>query len=345
MKKYFVLAAIAMIAFAGCKKEESGMVALKVGVENTDGMDKQTYNTQLNRIMFNGEDMWVNGTTYGISPLNGDDDPYTTTENSYRAGLNVPVSVLYGQSFIAGYPDGAFNGFYDATSGIWELADGMLDDAYMICDVNAIDEQGNVEMDPYQYRAWPMVAYDECGSCVAESGRFIMKNTVAILSPSFLYGINWFAAMNATYSMGYDMTRISNANALPDVTVTKVELVSSSELLSGPAYVANVTTAEPKLVMDGACRENMITLNDCGTYTHADNNNFTNPNIIGQIPVAVFQHETDLVMNVYFTIGDYNFVYHGPAVHFTPDMTVRSKRTVLQINMRDAENMSRFQML
>ena len=337
MKKYFVLAAIAMIAFAGCKKEESGMVTLKVGVENTDGMDKQTYNTQLNRIMFNSEAMYINGGRYGVAPLNEDSDPYTTRDNSYRGGLNVPGNVLYGHSFIAGYPADVYAGAYDATTDTWVLADGMMDESYMICDVNT-DDFGNVVMSS-DYRAWPMVAYDECGSCIAESGRFLLKNTVAILSPSFLYGVNWFNAMNTKFQMNYGPLTASN---LPAVTVTKIEIISSSELLSGDAYVEGVTTANPLLVMDGRPCENMITLYDCGTYTSEQNTNFVNPNIMGQIPVAVFQNATNLRMNMYFTIGNYSFVYHGPSVRFTPDMTVRSKRTVLQVNMRDAVNMDRF---
>lgn len=354
MKKYFVLAAIAMIAFAGCKKEESGMVTLKVGVENADGMDKQTYNVQLNRIMFNGQDaMVINGGVYGVRPLNEDNDPYTTGLNSYRADLNIPGNVLYGQRFLAGYPALAFDGDYDAAADSWNLkydevewSAGLWGESDMICDVNALDEQGNVAINPSFYRTWPMVAYDECGSCIAENGRFLLRNTVAVVSPSFIYGINWFSAMNDQFGMGYDMNNITNANQLPAIEVDQVVLRSSVEPLFGPAHVEGVSTDNPIVVMDASRGTNgMITLNNCGTYTSQNNPNFTNPCIIGQIPVAVFQNETGFQMDVFFTIGNYHFVYHSDVVTFNENTLVRSKRTVLQINMRDAVNMNRFQML
>lgn len=347
MKKYFVLIAVAMIALAGCKKEETGMVTLKVGAENATNFDKQTYNVQLNRIMFNnGETMLINGGEYDIQPSNEDNDAYTTEYNSYKASLEVPATALYGRPFLAVYPSTIFTeNVYDADNDVWAIDEGlMLNDCNMICDVNADDVQGNILLDG-QYRAWPMVAYDVCGTCIAQEGQFRMKNTVAILSPAFIYGMNWFRAMNDDYGLGYD-TRdgITSASQLPAVEVERVVITSSSEPLSGNAYVAGLTTAEPKLVMDEPAGENTLTLTNCGTYSNATNPNFINPNIIGQIPVAPFVGRTHLTMTVFFTIGQDHFKYQGDPVQFTSDMTVRNVRTILQINMRDdnADNMRKF---
>lgn len=340
MKKYFVLAAIAMVAFAGCKKEEKGMVTLTAGFENAYNQDKQTYNCQLNRIMFNGGDMMiVNGSEYGVTPLNDDQDPFTISSNSYRGALEVPATVLYGQAFLAGYPAEVFDGAADGTS--WNLVSdedegiGFRQSTNLICDVNAMDVQGNVEMNVYDYRIWPMVAYDECGSCVAQDGRFLLKNTVAILTPSFLYGVNWFAAMNTKFNMGYDMSQIASANDLPEVSVSKVVISSSYEPLHGAAHLEDINTTEPHVVMDAPTGANYIELNECGTYDADMNPGFTNPNFMGQIPVAPFVNRTDLTMDVYFTIGNRNFVYRGVPTTFDHSMTLRSVRTVLQVNMRD----------
>lgn len=346
MKKYFVLVAVALIAFAGCKKEESGMVTLTVGVENTNGVDKQTYNVDLNRIMFNQESMLVNGTECQINPLNGDNDPYTVSTNSYKAQIQAPNS-LFANDFLAVYPTGCFEyGTYDASADTWTLSDPMQGtDITMICDHNT-DDMGNVMLDD-NYRYWPMVAYDECGECVAENGMFVMRNTVAVLSPSFIYGRNWFEALVRQYALPYDMSGITAAN-LPNVTINSIVITSMDQPLSGNCHVKDVKTAAPTLVMDERQGENSLTFYNCGTISASQNESFRNPNIIGQIPIAPFVGDAHLKIEMTFTIGNYRFKYTSPRpVEIAEGTTKRNERTVLQVNMRDgsAENMARFQML
>lgn len=337
MKKFFVLAAVAMVAFAGCKKEESA-VMLKVGIEDATSMDKQTYNVQLNRVLFDNNDMGmiINGNTLQLSLLN--ESSYGTS-NKAEVG---PISFQNGDEFLAGYPASVF----DAVNGDeWPLAMPMANNVAMVEDHDEYaSEAGDISIDG-DYRAWPMVSYNECGPCVAQQSWFELKNTVAILSPAIDYGYNWIAEMVRSKGLLYDLSTYHTNNDLPDITIRGIEIISTNEPLCGAAYVKDVKTANPTLWMDRSAYADQanysLSLNAYSTISHTQNPNFLNTNIIGQIPIAKFQQSTALIMKIHFTILDQNYVYESNPRTFGIDETARSQRTVLVANFRDESTVAR----
>lgn len=327
MKKFFVLAAVAMIAFAGCKKDESAGM-LKVGMEDTPYAGKQTYNVFQNRILFNtGDLIQVNGNVYSVNPA-GEGSDY-----GYRQAMIGPIQFAEGESFLAAYPANEF----DAIEGdAWYLMNGMRMSAQMVCDHN--NNMGDVIMPTDVYRAWPMVSYNVCGPCVAQTGSFELLNTVAVLSPAIDYSMNWFNKMIDEYGLSY--SRATTNYDLPDFVVNSVDIISTNEPLSGDAYVMDFETSNPLLVMDEPEGPNAIYMTANTPIRQRDNAGFINTNIIGQIPVAVFQNNTTITMAIHFTLCGQNFKYESTA-DFTPAMTARSLRTVLLANFRDASAVSR----
>lgn len=328
MKKYVVLAAaIAMVAFAGCKKEEKGLVTLKIGTENVASNSKEAYEADYSRILFEaGDGIYINGVEGYVTPLNGDPDPYTTDYYSFKAQIDVAPSAVSGQEFTAVYPG--------ADQGI------MFEDGLYTCEfistpglIPEVRVSGH-SMGVGIYQPWPMVAHYTCGSCVLEDGRFVMKNAVAVLTPSILYGATWFNEMANRFSFP-----TASPDELPEIYVDGVDIMSSTIPLYGNAHLENLDTDAPIAVInDGEGFDGGVST--VNAYASGEGFGYSlSPQFVGELPIAPFTGRGELTMNMYFHFdwygNTYYFVYHGERC-IVPEYTLRrGVRTILQVNMRD----------
>lgn len=331
MKKYVVLAAaIAMVAFAGCKKEESGLVTLNIATENTVSNDKQSYEADYSRVIFNdGDDIYVNGIVGSVTALNGETDPYTTDGPmgfSYKGQITVDPAAV-GSDFLVVYP-GPNNGINYVSD---EYRCTFVSDFAMVPEVaQGYPTYAGTQLTS-DYQPWPMAAYYTCGQCVLEDGRFVLKNAVATLTPSILYGVAWYNAMAARN--GWDA--IYNPAELPAIVVDAVEIVSSDAPLCGEAKLVDLNTSNPRaeIFADRGYQLSAIAVDGTEHYYNL------NPQFIGEIPVAPIMTTTTLVMNMHFHMiingTEHYFVYQGGRSTIPAGTIARGVRTVLQVNMRD----------
>ncbi|MCQ2260665.1 MAG: hypothetical protein MJZ77_04645 [Bacteroidales bacterium] len=348
MKKYVVLAAaIAMVAFASCNKEEKGFVTLTVGGEPTENTDKQVYNSALNSVMFqNSDQMFINGRLANIACLNDDDDPYTTTDGySYRAQLSVPTGSLMGQSFLAVYPASSIDAeWMDVATDYYPVT--MVENFHMIPQYKEAATNPAAEGTEFSgdYQCWPMAAFATCGECVANDGYFQLKNAVAVFSPAIMYGMDFYNALARQFSL----VTVNSVENVPALVLDKVVL-SSTEPLAGLGRIENVRTSEPYVFIE-----------DEPIYSiEADNTGAIKPlpamgleqrfEIMGNITVPPFQHDGVLTQQVYFHMDingqTYSFVQTSPRVNVQAASVVRGKRTILAVNMFDAVYANQVMML
>ena len=209
MKKYTVLfAALAVIALAGCKKEENGMVNIKVGGECYQSIDKQGYSPSYYYVMFqDGDQILFNGSSYSLNLMN-EDPMFPGFSNN--ASFNVPATEIGGETTIL-YPASIFQaGLYVEESA----ADFTMVDLTEAA-VNQIT--GCV---------WPMGYYV---SDFHSHGDIVLKNAVALVIPSIYYGPRCFQNLVAKNTDFAGLGTITLAN-MPAMTVTKVELEANQKI-------------------------------------------------------------------------------------------------------------------
>lgn len=343
MKKYVVLvAAFAMVAFAGCKKEEKGLVTLTVGVENEQNDAKQAYNEALNTVMFQaGDQIYLNEIPYSVSPLNGDIDPYTTTAASYKAQIRgVNPTAFSGQHFLAVYPVGANNigVVYDDIEDIYSV--NMTSTCTMIPQNVVRDgdlQYASTMSIQNNYRTWPLSNYYDCGDCFFQDGRqyFRLLNDVAVFTPSVIYGYRWLQRVCEL------LGETCNAENLPAMIVDKVEITTDdNHPISGMGYIADIETADPHVVLDLRTSNTLTAYADQYVAPIACQRSNQAEIYVGNIPVPPFYGDATVQMNTYFhiTINNttYHFKYTGATVNAVEGTVVRGRRTVLKVNLLDA---------
>ena len=342
MKKYTVLfAALAVIALAGCKKEENGMVNIKVGGENYVNMDKQGYSPDFQYVMFqDGDQILFNGNPYTIV-LQNEDPMFPGYSNT--ASFNVPASEIGGATTIL-FPYSAFEyGLY-----VGETAS----------DFTMVDETA-AAVNQVAGCAWPMGYYV---SDFHSHGDIILKNAVALITPSVKYGAPCWQNVVANNTDFAGLGTITLAT-LPTMTVTKVELIADQKM-TGNATVVFDASNNPIMTMTDAMSGTTdvlaATAPNMGVVIPAAGNR---EEYIGSIPVTPNLTGANMWMKVYFdlevnTPADdvagtpaATHIYH--CVYATPESTPvningsiqRSTRTVFIANMFTSQNWNRISLL
>lgn len=334
MKKYSVLfAALAVIALAGCKKEESrNMNGIVIGGETYQNADKQAYSPDFQYVMFDGTDnILFNGVAYTYTMIDNPSTRNEVTDYSSYAILNVPAEAIVDDVTIL-YPGVA----------------NLEVDANMVM----VDETPNAGL-PNQITncVWPMGYHS---SHFNHHGEIMLKNAVAIVSPAVKYGLPCFqnfVTANPTYFPNMTAADFATVADLPEMVVTSVELLSTAKI-TGNAHVAfDATTDIPSLVMDDPMGESADVLTaeapNMGITMPAAGNTFT---IVGNIPVTPNLAGADLQMKVYFDLylasgTTLHCVYVGTSNTVADGQITRSHRTTCIANMFTAQNYTKIRIL
>ena len=323
MKKYTVLfAALAVIALAGCKKEENKVNGILVGGEQFVSMDKQAYSPDFQYVMFDGSDAFLfNNVEYTYTMVNNPTDREEVTTYSNYAVLNVPPSAIVSDVTML-YPSNIFPLYVDATG------------------LTMVSEAPNGgDPNPITGCVWPMGYHN---TEFTSHLQVQLKNAVAIVTPAVKYGApcmqNLFATNPAFEGLTFD-----NANP-PVMTVTNVELIADTKI-TGDAEVV-FTNNVPAMHMTEAMTGETDVLNmdapGFGIEIPFAGNRI---NLVGNMPVTPELDGANVTLNVYFTLDcgteTFNCVYSGD---FIADVA-RSERTTYVANMFTAQTYNRIRVL
>ena len=339
MKKLTVLfAAAAMFAFVGCNKQENttyvadqnGNVTLMMSGENWQNTTKQTYVEEYNRIAFNiGDQVYINGVLADLTPcdVNGatNDADNNAIDNSFYGMMTVNGNVLTGDDYVL-YPAEIF------TAGT--AAD--MSDYTVTLDAQPlfIPQAGNTLLGG-GFPAWPTAAK-------LSGNQFLLKNAVAILTPSIKYGAPFIMALKNQAN-----SPIANEdviNDFPELYIEEIELVSTDQILAGTGHIANIAT-NPTLVMDNGTYQVNINADDFQVLPSSNGETY-----LGNITMAPIPAGKHLNMKVKFWLyfpgsdAEYHFVYNGTNVEITAEgqgSVVRSGRSTLCANLYSAANVSK----
>ena len=330
-----------MIAFVACNKEEkttyvadqNGNVTLRMSGENWQNTGKQTYMDMFNRVAFDaGDQVLINGVTATITPcdvngvtVNADDTPIAY---SFYGMMTVAGTVLNGNDYVL-YPAQIFTAGTAADMSDYALT---MPSNPMFIEANANTELG-------EDYAWPMGAK-------LSGNQFLLKNTVAVVTPSIKYGpsfVNALATMTNSPIANEGVDIMTGYN-FPELWITGIELVSTDQMLSGAAHVENMAT-DPTLVMDGTVSgTDVLTVNIPDPIQVEPTGN--SEALLGNLTVAPFEAGKHLQMNVTFQLifpetgHTYDFVYTGSNVELTDTPNyfsiLRSKRSTLCANLYQA---------
>lgn len=339
MKKYSILvAAFAVLAFVGCKKEnngslvadQNGMITLEMSGETHQDNGKQSFFGTANRIFFNdGDQMIVNGSICNVTPQAVAGDELATEYLSYKAKVAILAEYAYTPLY-AMYPAELF------TLGTAADYSDMTVEMFNNVDLFTVaDEAVMLSMSTYQ--PWPMTAYLEN----LNTPRIQLKNNIALVTPSVKFGypfVNQFVQDN-------NLNITVDPNNLPTLNVEKVVISSSDQNLYGTnGYIDGLTTQEPKLVFPGT-PETPSTITcwvpvDRGTGIIATG---TSEWLLGNVAVPPMAAGKHVKMDVYFSLqfGDaapIDCIYEGDEIVLPNDRAIgRSRRATFVCNLFDAD--------
>lgn len=343
MKKLTVLfAAAAMFAFVGCNKEnvstyvadQNGNVTLRMSGEDWQNTSKQTYMDLFNRIAFDAEDqVYINGVLATVTPCNAEGNTTNADEStitrSFYGKMTINGSVLTGTNDFVIYPANMFTAGTAADMSDYTVAMSATP-TFIESDINTTLSDA--------YPAWPMAAK-------LNGNTFLLKNTVAIATPSIKYGapfVNALATMENSPIANENVDVMTGAN-FPELYIEEIQLVSTDRVLAGNGHIEGIESAEPTLVMD-AEGTNMITI-DCDNHQVQPTGN--GEDLLGNITIAPFAAGKHLQMNVKFVLyfpntnHVYEFLYTGSNIEMTTtnnlNSILRSKRSTLCVNLYQAD--------
>lgn len=239
MKKItFLAAAVAMLAFASCNKNED-QVALKFGAETYTSGEKQAYES--NAVYFTaGDQVYINNELCTVNPIGN--------------GRKGTIWCAFSESgYKANYGDVRYE------NGQWKTT--------FKSNVTLIPMNGNTVISSI-HQPWPM-----SGKVATASETLVFKHNVALISPSIKYGMPFAESM-----FGADMPFAESTwdgQTLPTLTVTKVELISNTIKLTGDAHLININSSAPSMQMDDDPFDGTLNANDMITCTFANPAGFT----------------------------------------------------------------------
>lgn len=331
MKKVMIaLAAVAMVAFAGCKKD-SDTITMNVGFNDDLNSVKEGWYNYGNQVVFQAGDMCiVNGTRYSMQLAYDDvtaSDPSNFTYSRF-ATIKMCPDMLHAPAWML-YPSNAF--YEDNTYGFgFDLSDmvSMPEPSTPAFYMTSLTSG---------YSEWPLCAYIPS---VANGQTFNLKNTTALVAPAVKWGSDFIGEFNANYG-----THFSTSNA--KVTVNKVTLYSDQNI-AGSGYVSNVETAADAnptclFVIDENMQDGWANtqIEAVPTYNNNSNNAIIgvsdNYVTVGNIAVPVLTSGY-IWMDMEFTITENgqtpkHMLYHSGRAAIGTDLTlVRSKRTTMVAN-------------
>ena len=325
MKKYTVLfAALAVIALAGCKKEENKVNGILIGGENFVNTDKQAYSPDFQYVMFDGTDAFLfNDVEYTYTMVDNPIDRNEVTTYSNFAVLNVPGEAVVDDVTML-YPSIIFPITVDATGMV------MVSEAPNAGDPN-----------PIMGCVWPMGYHN---SDFHSHGTIQLKNAIGLITPAVKFGapcmMNLFANNPAFANETFDQ------NNPPVMTVTAAEIVAGVKI-TGDAEVVFDESDIPTMVMTETLTEATDVLNmtapEGGVNIPFAGNVMT---IVGNMPVTPALNGEPVTLNVYFTLtvgeNTYNCVYSGDIASI---IVPRNGRTTYVANMFASTNWAKITVL
>lgn len=340
MKKYSILvAAFAVLAFVGCKKEnngslvadQNGMITLEMSGETHQDNGKQSFYGTANRIFFDeGDQMIVNGSVCNVTPLAVTGDDLATEYRSYKAKVSILAEYAYTPLY-AMYPAELF------TLGTAADYSDMTVEMYNDVDLFTVADN-NVILTGSSYQPWPMTAY----LADLNTPRIQLKNNIALVTPSVKFGypfVNQFV-------QDFNIPATVDANNLPTLNIEKVVISSSDQNLYGTnGYIDGLTTQEPKLVFPGTpTTPSAITCwvpADRGTGIIATG---TSEWLLGNVAVPPMAAGKHVKMDVYFSLvfdgmeEPIDCLYEGDEIVLPNDRAIgRSRRATFVCNLFDAD--------
>ena len=345
MKKYSILvAAFAVLAFVGCKKDnngslvadQNGMITLEMSGETHQDNGKQSFYGTANRIFFNeGDQMIVNGSVCNVTPQAVAGDELATEFLSYKAKVSILAEYAYTPLY-AMYPADVF------TLGTAADYSDMTVTMYDTVDLFTVaDEAVRLGAETF-YQPWPMTAYLEN----LNTPRIQLKNNIALVTPSVKFGypfVNQFVQDN-------HLNITVDPNNLPTLNVEKVVISSSDQNLYGSnGYIEGLNTQEPKLVFPGTpTTPSALVCNvpvDRGYGIIATG---TSEWLLGNVAVPPMAAGKHVKMDVYFTLvfagtdeaagTTIDCLYEGDEVVLPNDRAIgRSRRATFVCNLFDAD--------
>lgn len=340
MKKYSILvAAFAVLAFVGCKKDnngslvadQNGMITLEMSGETHQDNGKQSFYGTANRIFFDeGDQMIVNGSVCNVTPLAVTGDDLATEYRSYKAKVSILAEYAYTPLY-AMYPADVF------TLGTAADYSDMTVEMYNDVDLFTVADN-NVILTGSSYQPWPMTAY----LADLNTPRIQLKNNIALVTPSVKFGypfVNQFV-------QDFNIPATVDANNLPTLNIEKVVISSSDQNLYGDnGYIDGLTTQEPKLVFPGTpTTPSAITCwvpADRGTGIIATG---TSEWLLGNVAVPPMAAGKHVKMNVYFSLvfdgmdEPIDCLYEGDEIVLPNDRAIgRSRRATFVCNLFDAD--------
>ena len=331
MKKYTVLAAaIAMVAFAGCNKEENNTLPVENGLatftmtgESYSSADKQSYNARDRHIVFTQDEAcYANGYYAPLTLLDPATQGVLTDANATSRIARISIPAEYASlPFTVLYPASAFVEGAPEDFPLWNCRMDYVVEC--ICE----DLNSNSPLDEFT-SSWPMAAVVSQGG----RGSFQLRNCVAILTPTFKFNEAFVNRLAERFpEFVYDRSMAANTT----MEIFLINMVSNVPL-SGDAHV-DFSGEYPTLVMDSTYRANNtlgISSNfyDMNTVWSMDTTDNSVEHVLGNVAVAPMHAGNTLRMDVIFTITVggvmHAFEYKGNTV--TLDETPGSGRSVLR---------------
>lgn len=229
MKKCtFAIAALAVVLFAGCNKEEN-TIKMTVGGEVAQSTEKEAWCAGLNQVMFSDGDAIIltetengfPGEQYALTPnptaMPEYDQVYAGRDGfSYYADFEISRTCV-GDSIYAYFPAEAF------AEGVASLNTGL---PATLVEYSMEDE---TEVLALTDGFWPMVGY--LPTVNEQSNMFYLYNTTALITPAVKYGRNFLIGMGIT-------------DHVPVLDVQEITF-SSNVALGGTGHIENGNTANP----------------------------------------------------------------------------------------------------
>jgi len=190
-KSLMVLAASTMLLFAACNKEDNNgytingdKITFGMSMDNAQDQGKQALHGDYKMIYFTtGDQIFVNHTPYAVFPQADPEDESTNNNYSYSAHVTANISDNGRYDFM--YPYGVLQ--YDGTDYTATFPNNVQ--ALNGATSNMFDNSIIVDPDYSVLPIWPM--YFGIEDIEHFSGRVILKNTCAFISPTFTYGAAW----------------------------------------------------------------------------------------------------------------------------------------------------------
>ena len=302
-----LVAAFAMLAFAGCQKEnnvatQNGMVNFGVSGETPADQIKEAFNGTQSAIFFTNDDqIWINDSLCGVYPLRSN---VANTNSTWSDKAR--VSARLADTYLFTYPANTYT---------------KDEDDYWTCTFaeNVVLQSNNGRPENRVTSAnqiWPMsyyianlsdLPYDVVNGCYV----IRVQNNVNVMAPAIKYGVPFG---NAMWRANSTENTYTDPEDLPSLFVTKFVVKSNDVKLTGAARLMNAETNNPYVAMvNDPVEGDMIVATVNNVEVTGSNDVAT---IIGNLPIAPYADAMPLNSTVTFTFALYFNVDVDGTVHY-----------------------------